>query len=599
MIYFSMNTFLRIMLVFVLVGGPGEMVPVWGQRDATVTQPEHLSIHFDKSYYVAGEDIWYAAYVVDQPAKEIQSKILRVELLAPDGTIVQNQKLRIEAGTAQGDFTLAENLESGQYVFRAYTLWNLNFQPPKLYEKIIPVIGLSDPLDQESVVENQSSIPSKQALFSPSGHGLQLSRGTSTYAPREEVKLSVKLNLPTDVPLSGRVSVSVFQGEFERMSEKYTEDIASRHKRVVSTAPTGFSLQFEPEKRFDTGIQLWVETDSGRLPISSNYVVGLVKDYLQADFSYAKEGVTRVQFDEIFDSVTVQVFDANPMEPELKPRIAALEENLPLPGPKKPETPLRWDSTARAYFQHYTRQRSLTSLFGPEAAYRARARSTRIPETPPDDSYRVDDYIVFRDLYTFIKEVVSPVKIQRVKKDTVGLSVLLDASELSGFRSRQIRRFPTMYIVNGYLTSDFDAVANIPWDNIGQIDVYNRLIRLRNLFGPVGVAGVIAFYTRDGSTPASIQYAPNNLRMAGYYTPRQYEFPNYANHDTESSKLPDYRALLYWQSNIAVNSSFSTPFSFYTNDQVGTFWVRVEGITESGEFISAMTAFRVDLPEQR
>ena len=555
--------------------------------------PEYIQVHLNKPYFVAGEDIWYAAYLWGQPVNQIQSKILRVELLYPDGRVVLSQKLRIEAGAARGDISLPAQLPTGYYAMRVYTLWNLNFEPPEIWEKWIPVIGLTPVAETASSSPSVSQLLSLEELPALEAQGLNVATHKHIYRPREEVQLSLKLTDSATPSPKGRVSISVVQeaylpkdwrGGNERVGEKQLRK------------PGVFTPKFEPEKRFAVGLNLWSSIDGS--PINSNFVVGVVKDYLQVDFSYTQQGKTRVQFDEIYDRITVQVFDANPMKPELSPRIAEQAEQIPLPPLSPPVEPYNLDSLAQLYLGHHLKQTSLISLFGVEAAHRANMQSTPIPETPPDASFRVDDYIIFQDLFTFVKEVVSPVQIERVKKDTVGFNVLLDGSELRGYRNRQIRRFPTMYMVNGYLTSDFEAVTSIPWENIGQIDVYNRLIRLRNLFGPVGIAGVIAFYTRDGTTPTAIQNAPNNLRMAGYYTPRLFAAPDYTENSAESSKVPDFRPLLYWQSHISINADFTTPINFFTNDQVGTFWVRVEGITDAGKLISAMTHFQVGMEEE-
>ena len=55
------------------------------------------------------------------------SKILYVELLTPDGYVVERQQLEMPDGMANGMFVLEDSLYAGYYELRAYTRWMLNF----------------------------------------------------------------------------------------------------------------------------------------------------------------------------------------------------------------------------------------------------------------------------------------------------------------------------------------------------------------------------------------------------------------------------------------------------------------------------------------
>jgi hypothetical protein len=56
------------------------------------------------------------------------SRILYVELLTPDGLLVERQNIIVSAtGFSCGQFVLPDSLYSGYYVLRAYTRWMLNF----------------------------------------------------------------------------------------------------------------------------------------------------------------------------------------------------------------------------------------------------------------------------------------------------------------------------------------------------------------------------------------------------------------------------------------------------------------------------------------
>ena len=91
---------------------------------------EKVYIHTDNECYFVGDTLWYKAYVVraDQLTPTDMSRILYVELLSPDGLLVERQNIIISAnGHTCGQFVLPDSLYSGYYELRAYTRWMLNF----------------------------------------------------------------------------------------------------------------------------------------------------------------------------------------------------------------------------------------------------------------------------------------------------------------------------------------------------------------------------------------------------------------------------------------------------------------------------------------
>ena len=91
---------------------------------------EKVYIHTDNTCYFVGDTLWYKAYVVraDNLQPTDMSRILYVELLSPDGLLVERQNIIISSeGHTCGQFVLEDSLYSGYYELRAYTRWQLNF----------------------------------------------------------------------------------------------------------------------------------------------------------------------------------------------------------------------------------------------------------------------------------------------------------------------------------------------------------------------------------------------------------------------------------------------------------------------------------------
>ncbi len=98
-------------------------------RDTPQVQ-EKIYVHTDNRCYFVGDTLWYKAYVTraDNLQPTDMSKLLYVELLTPDGYLVERQHVVVGShGQTCGQFVLEDSLYSGYYEIRAYTRWQLNF----------------------------------------------------------------------------------------------------------------------------------------------------------------------------------------------------------------------------------------------------------------------------------------------------------------------------------------------------------------------------------------------------------------------------------------------------------------------------------------
>ena len=97
---------------------------------------EKVYVHTDNQCYFVGDTLWYKAYVVraDNLQPTDMSRLLYVELLSPDGMLVERQTIIVSPkGYTCGQFALTDSLYSGYYELRAYTRWMLNFNVREHY----------------------------------------------------------------------------------------------------------------------------------------------------------------------------------------------------------------------------------------------------------------------------------------------------------------------------------------------------------------------------------------------------------------------------------------------------------------------------------
>ena len=120
------------MMLLALVGRAGNLSDIRAALESASDSrvQEKVYVHTDNSCYFVGDTLWYKAYVVraDNLMPTDMSRLLYVELLSPDGLLVERQQIIISGtGHTCGQFVLEDSLYSGYYELRAYTRWQLNF----------------------------------------------------------------------------------------------------------------------------------------------------------------------------------------------------------------------------------------------------------------------------------------------------------------------------------------------------------------------------------------------------------------------------------------------------------------------------------------
>lgn len=124
---------------------------------------EKVFLHLDKSYYNAGENLWFKAYRLNAGTHQQESMkgVVYVDIIGIDGVLVASRIIKVGKGFGQGDFVLPLDLESGEYMVRAYTRYMRNFEDAyffrkKIYIEALPKTG--ENLESELVNTTDTSI---------------------------------------------------------------------------------------------------------------------------------------------------------------------------------------------------------------------------------------------------------------------------------------------------------------------------------------------------------------------------------------------------------------------------------------------------------
>ena len=145
-------------------GQPGPLEAISGKfvKYCRSVPREEIYIHTDRNVYIAGEDMWFKAYLTDRQTgvSSSSSQLVYFEILNPDNHLVVSKRIELENGCGPGHIILPDSLSPGNYMLRAYTNWMKNFLPSNCF---IKEIGIYNALSNRSFRINESASGSDEA----------------------------------------------------------------------------------------------------------------------------------------------------------------------------------------------------------------------------------------------------------------------------------------------------------------------------------------------------------------------------------------------------------------------------------------------------
>lgn len=116
---------------------------------------QKVHMHFDKTVYRVGENIWFKAYLFEGFSPSLRSNNFYAELLNDSGRIVDRKVYPVFQSSAAGNFDLPINLSAGKYAVRGYTTWMLNFDTAFIFKQSFSVVakdGNADNIRKETPI---------------------------------------------------------------------------------------------------------------------------------------------------------------------------------------------------------------------------------------------------------------------------------------------------------------------------------------------------------------------------------------------------------------------------------------------------------------
>jgi hypothetical protein len=205
---------------------------------------EKIHVHCDKPVYLAGEKIWFRAYVTDAVLHiPSANQYVIVELINPLDSVVNRIKIRPDSGAFHGHIILDQALPEGDYTLRAYTENMLNPGADYYFMKQIRVEGPLSASVNTLVTLKQE----KEDKFTAEVYFKDIKSGQKILSQnlRMRVNRQTADEIKTDVDSVARFSFRIPAGSDRKVL--YIETSKSREYITLPVPDDDYDVSFYPE----------------------------------------------------------------------------------------------------------------------------------------------------------------------------------------------------------------------------------------------------------------------------------------------------------------------------------------------------------------
>ena len=201
----------------------------------------------------------------------------------------------------------------------------------------------------------------------------------------------------------------------------------------------------------------------------------------------------------------------------------------------------------------------------------------------PDEKYLLDAYTRFPTVEEVMREYVPGVAVRKRQ----GKFIFRVYDQL---QSNVPFEEEPLIMLDGVPVFDTDKILAFDPLKIRKLEVIDGKYYL----GPVSFSGIVSYTTYKGDLGGfPLDPRASVLSYEGVQARKEFYAPRYDLPEQQKSRVPDFRNLLYWAPQLYTDAQGKQSLSFYTSDQVGTYRVVVQGMTEKGTAGSKSFTFEV------
>lgn len=226
---------------------------------------EKLYLHTDKSFYLAGEIIWFKVYYADGAThRPINfSKIAYVEVLDRANKRVLQAKISLNEKGGTGSFYLPLTLGTDNYTIKAYTNWMKNSGVSSFFDKSISIVNTIKPNDGKNQPDSLRAI----ANFFPEGGNLVQDIETKV-AFHIVDQYGKGINAQGVITNDNGDTVQRFSSKHFGIGNFMLKPIAGQNYKAIIALPEGKTFTSPLPKVFDHGYVMNVtDNKDGRIKV--------------------------------------------------------------------------------------------------------------------------------------------------------------------------------------------------------------------------------------------------------------------------------------------------------------------------------------------
>ena len=198
----------------------------------------------------------------------------------------------------------------------------------------------------------------------------------------------------------------------------------------------------------------------------------------------------------------------------------------------------------------------------------------------PDIQYLLDNYTRFSTMEEVLREYVYEVLVRRQKEN-----FHLVVSDVDN----KIFLDDPLTLINGIPVFDPNKVIKYDPLKVKKIDIVKR----KYFYGPSIFNGILNFVTYQPDPSILSDLKPVVLEYEGLQYQREFYSPVYETQDQISSRLPDFRNVLYWSPGIHTDAQGKAEINFFTSDLKGKYIAVLQGMNVDGRVGERSVSFEV------
>ncbi|MCB0451436.1 MAG: hypothetical protein KDC94_00825 [Aequorivita sp.] len=546
--------------------------------DITVFPKEKVTLSINSNVLLAGELLQYKAFNLDAANKASKlSKVLYVSLRNENDSVVFSHKLKVENGTANGDFFIPSTLKTGIYKLIGYTNFSRNNAQDAYFQKNIYIINTF--IKPNGVKKTVDTIKVKFASKSTSEFSngksnvetIKITSDKQSYGFREKVTLNIENRFGN---IGGNYAVSI-----RKISPIEISDNAPTKPKDVPS-----EVFYIPEIRGELISGIVISRTDSR-PVANKEVSLTIpgKDFI---FKIAKTDANGRFFFSVAEGYDAEksIVQLNDSEQNTANYTLVMDKkDFELGGTHAKL--LKLDPNLKDWLEERSVQVQVENAY-----FEIKKDSILGNKINPafydnlGNVFLLDDYTRFTTVRETFIEVVTLAAIRGSGADAhFEVNNAYDPNGIAKFND-----IPPLVLMDGMQIQNNGDLINYNAREIKSIRVITQPYR----YGPKIFSGIIAVETKKGNfVPSHSKDYVEELNLPPAVKKKKQYKADY-NDKSAFSRIPDYRVQLLWQPNVVLDEKDYVT-SFYTSDVLGVFEITLEGYTDEGTFIFAKNYFKV------